>query len=213
MADFPRSLTEFEQRFGDEAACAEYLAAARWPEGFACPGCGGSKGWRLEGDSELDRLRGQWVDLGRFAGGARQSGATRRSVRETLLASGPRLRSDCCAWGNQTSSNKPMAIDKDKSDLVLGLPPANTKRWVSRRKAAVVLAIRAGVISREQAYERYGLSPEELAVWEAAFDRHGIRGLRITSLQNYQNAPLRNRRGRARPMANGKSARSGTGRI
>jgi hypothetical protein len=106
-----------------------------------------------------------------------------------------------------------MAIDKDKSDLVLGLPPAHTKRWVSRRKAAVVLAIRAGVISREQAYERYGLSPEELAVWEAAFDRHGIRGLRITSLQNYQNAPLRNRRGRARPMANGKSARSETGRI
>jgi hypothetical protein len=48
MADFPRSLTEFEQRFGDEAACAEYLAAARWPEGFACPGCGGSKGWRLD---------------------------------------------------------------------------------------------------------------------------------------------------------------------
>ncbi len=48
MADFPRSLTAFEQRFGDEAACAQYLAAARWPEGFACPGCGGSKGWRLE---------------------------------------------------------------------------------------------------------------------------------------------------------------------
>src|SRR5438552_17913791 len=48
MTDFPRSLIEFQQRFGDEAACAQYLAAARWPDGFVCPGCGGGKGWRLE---------------------------------------------------------------------------------------------------------------------------------------------------------------------
>jgi hypothetical protein len=48
-----------------------------------------------------------------------------------------------------------MVIDKDNSYFVLGLPPANTKRWVSRRKAAVVLATRAGVISREEGYERY----------------------------------------------------------
>src|SRR3984893_6854623 len=48
MPDPPRSLTEFEQRFGDEDTCAEYLAAARWPDGFSCPGCGGSKAWRLE---------------------------------------------------------------------------------------------------------------------------------------------------------------------
>src|SRR5438477_2938608 len=48
MTDFPRSLIEFQQRFGDEAACAQYLAAARWPDGFVCPGCGGGKAWRLE---------------------------------------------------------------------------------------------------------------------------------------------------------------------
>src|SRR5689334_20872586 len=48
MTDFPRSLIEFQQRFGDEAACAQYLAAARWPDGFVCPGCGGGKAWRLK---------------------------------------------------------------------------------------------------------------------------------------------------------------------
>src|SRR5438874_12821432 len=48
MTDFPRSLIEFQQRFGDEAACAQYLAAARWPIGFVCPGCGGGKAWRLQ---------------------------------------------------------------------------------------------------------------------------------------------------------------------
>ena len=48
MPDLPRSLSEFEQRFGDEGACAEYLAAVRWPDGFVCPGCGWTKAWRLE---------------------------------------------------------------------------------------------------------------------------------------------------------------------
>jgi transposase-like protein len=47
MTDFPRSLLEFQQRFGDEAACAQYLATARWPDGFVCPGCGGGRAWRL----------------------------------------------------------------------------------------------------------------------------------------------------------------------
>jgi hypothetical protein len=48
VTDLLRSLTEFEQLFADEDTCAEYLAAARWPDGFRCPGCGGSKAWRLE---------------------------------------------------------------------------------------------------------------------------------------------------------------------
>lgn len=48
MADFPRSLIEFQQRFPDEAACAAYLREARWPTGFVCPACGGVRGWALE---------------------------------------------------------------------------------------------------------------------------------------------------------------------
>jgi hypothetical protein len=47
MADFPRSLIEFQRRFPDEDACAAYLANARWPEGFRCPECGHDKGWEL----------------------------------------------------------------------------------------------------------------------------------------------------------------------
>jgi ISXO2 transposase-like protein/transposase-like zinc ribbon protein len=47
MADFPRSLVEFQRRFADEKACAAYLARARWPDGFRCPECGHDKGWEL----------------------------------------------------------------------------------------------------------------------------------------------------------------------
>jgi transposase-like protein len=47
MTDFPTSLPEFERRFPDEAACAEWLLEHRWGRGFACPGCGHDGYWRL----------------------------------------------------------------------------------------------------------------------------------------------------------------------
>lgn len=47
MAEFPRSLIEFQKRFSDEADCAAYLREARWPDGFVCPACGGVRGWGL----------------------------------------------------------------------------------------------------------------------------------------------------------------------
>jgi hypothetical protein len=60
------------------------------------------------------------------------------------------------------------------------LPPANTRRWVIRRKAEVVTAVRAGLLSLEEALARYGLSREEFDAWRGAFARHGMAGLRTT---------------------------------
>src|SRR6266478_4343557 len=37
---FPTSLPEFQKVFPNDAACAEYLEALRWPKGFVCPDCG-----------------------------------------------------------------------------------------------------------------------------------------------------------------------------
>lgn len=42
---FPRNLVEFTEKFSTAEACAEYLTAVRWPEGFVCPRCGARKGW------------------------------------------------------------------------------------------------------------------------------------------------------------------------
>ena len=36
---FPTSLRQFQADFATDGACADYLAACRWPEGFTCPRC------------------------------------------------------------------------------------------------------------------------------------------------------------------------------
>jgi len=69
------------------------------------------------------------------------------------------------------------------------LPPADTKRWVVRRKAAVVTAVRNGAISLEEACRRYHLSEEEFLSWEQGIEIHGIAGLRTTRQQIYRNVP------------------------
>jgi hypothetical protein len=58
------------------------------------------------------------------------------------------------------------------------LPSCDTKRWVASRKAAVVIAVREGLISRGKACDWYQLSSEELASWEIAFKQSGTTGLR-----------------------------------
>jgi len=41
------SLIEWQQRFGTEHACAQALAKVRWPKGFQCPVCGGTKAYLI----------------------------------------------------------------------------------------------------------------------------------------------------------------------
>src|ERR1700759_3256867 len=68
----------------------------------------------------------------------------------------------------------------------LDLPPANTKRWVIRRKAEVVAGVRNGIISLEEACRRYKLSIEEFLSWQRLIESHGLAGLRVTRLQDYR---------------------------
>jgi len=66
------------------------------------------------------------------------------------------------------------------------LPPPETKRWVIRRKAEVVAAVRAGILSLEEACRRYTLSIEEFLSWQRLVESHGLPGLRVTRLQDYR---------------------------
>jgi len=67
-----------------------------------------------------------------------------------------------------------------------GLPPASTKRWGARRKAAVVAAVQCGRITLEEACRRYELSEEEFSSWRRAFETYGVAGLRVSGLQRYR---------------------------
>lgn len=66
------------------------------------------------------------------------------------------------------------------------LPPQNTKRWVSSRKALVVLAVESGLLSLDQACTRYTLTVDEFLGWQAAIQNFGPPALRVTRLQVYR---------------------------
>ncbi len=66
------------------------------------------------------------------------------------------------------------------------LPDPETRRWVASRKAAVVRAVNAGLISRGEAVRSYGLSEEEFDAWIVAVDQFGEAALKATSVQRFR---------------------------
>jgi hypothetical protein len=67
-----------------------------------------------------------------------------------------------------------------------GLPSPTTKRWVIRRKAEVVAAVRGGLLSLEEACKLYTLTVDEFMSWQMSIDKHGLKGLRATRVQQYR---------------------------
>lgn len=68
------------------------------------------------------------------------------------------------------------------------LPAPETRRWVPRRKARVVAAVEGGLITAEEAFERYDISEEEYECWKAAMSRFGMRGLCVTKINQVRSA-------------------------
>lgn len=85
---------------------------------------------------------------------------------------------------------------KERVDHIIGpdgnlltmadLPPPHTRRWVIRRKAEVVAAVQGGLLTVEDALQRYGLTPEEFEIWQAMFQEYGTAGLRTTRVRHYR---------------------------
>jgi hypothetical protein len=85
------------------------------------------------------------------------------------------------------SRGEPYVIGPTGIPLTLrDLPPTDTGRWVIRRKAEVVAAVRGGLLTLEDALARYRLTSEEFLAWQQSIDRHGLAGLRTTRLQQYR---------------------------
>ncbi len=78
-------------------------------------------------------------------------------------------------------------IGPDGSPLTIAdLPAPGTKRWVIRRKAEVIAAVRGGLLSLDEACSRYMLSVDEFMSWRHSLDQHGLAGLRTTRAQQYR---------------------------
>ena len=74
------------------------------------------------------------------------------------------------------------------------LPPPTTTRWVIRRKGEVVAAVNGGLLTIDEACDRYQLTLEEFASWQRAVDRSGLPGLRVTWVQHYRSLYERQQR-------------------
>lgn len=66
------------------------------------------------------------------------------------------------------------------------LPPLGTKRWSSRKKAAVVAAVHGGLLTLEEACARYEMTLDEFLSWEHAVSHYGLSGLRVSELQHHR---------------------------
>jgi hypothetical protein len=91
---------------------------------------------------------------------------------------------------DMTETHRPRVkyvIGPDGSPLTIAdLPPPTTKRWVIRRKAEVVAAVRGGLLSLDEACSRYTLTVDEFLSWQMSIDQHGLAGLRTTRIQQYR---------------------------
>jgi len=80
-----------------------------------------------------------------------------------------------------------MVIGPEGTPLTLAdLPKSDTVRWVIRRKAEVVAAVRGGLLTIDSACERYGISGEEFMSWQRSIESYGIAGLRTTRIKQYR---------------------------
>lgn len=120
---------------------------------------------------------------------------------------GAQTREDAIA---STRESRPQAVPGPNGQplTIEMLPPPDTVRWVVRRKAEVLAAIRGGLLSAAEACARYRLSPEELELWQASLDRNGVPGLRVTRIQLYRDLDRR-----ASPGAGAADARRGARQV
>lgn len=68
------------------------------------------------------------------------------------------------------------------------LPSPATVRWTPNKKAIVVRAVRGGLISLQEALDRYGMIEREFLIWEQGLKDDGVGGLKVTHYQRRRKA-------------------------
>ncbi len=68
------------------------------------------------------------------------------------------------------------------------LPPADTIRWGFKKKAIVVRAVDAGMLTLREALDRYSMTEREFQLWQKGLEKHGRAGLMNTKFQHIRRA-------------------------
>jgi len=145
VEDYPRDLLELEARFSNEAACREYLAQLRWPNGFRCRHCGGGKAWSVRG-----------VLLECAACGAQTSVTAGTIFQDTRTPLPVWFRA---MWWITTQKNGASALGLQR---VLGLKNYETAwTWLHKLRRAMVRPGRDLLDGRIEVDEGYVGGPEE----------------------------------------------------
>lgn len=144
--DYPRTFQEFDARFGNEAACREYIRRLRWPEGFVCPHCGAA-GEPWEMSRNLLRCRSCDRQVSLTAGTILQN--TRKPLKVWFLA----------MWFVTSQKNGVSALGLQR---VLGLGSYETAwTWLHKLRRAMVRPGRDCLSSEIEVDETYIGGSEE----------------------------------------------------
>ena len=183
--DYPRNLPEFDARFGTEEACREYLAALRWPQGFACRRCGGREAWTTKRNLLVCRTCQHQVSLtaGTVFGGTRKPLAL---WFKTM-------------WWVTTQKNGASALGLQR---VLGLATYYTAwTWLHKLRRAMVRPGRDRLRGRVEVDETYiggleegvpgrGTEKKALVIVAAQEDGKRIGRIRLRRIPNASRASL-----------------------
>jgi transposase-like protein len=144
--DYPRTFQEFDEWFGSETACREYIQKLRWPEGVVCPDCGAvGEPWVMSRNLLRCRACDRQVSL--TAGTIFQD--TRKPLRLWLLA----------MWFVTSQKNGVSALGLQR---VLGLGSYETAwTWLHKLRRAMVRPGRDCLSGKIEVDETYVGGSEE----------------------------------------------------
>jgi transposase-like protein len=139
MDEFPRNINELEARFSSEEACRAYLFQLRWPDGFRCPRCGGSKAWPFRS------VRLECVDCGHQT--SVTAGTIFQDTRKPLVLWFRTM------WWVTSQKNGASALGLQR---VLGLGSYKTAwTWLHKLRRAMVRPGRDGLTGRIEVDETF----------------------------------------------------------
>ena len=93
------------------------------------------------------------------------------------------LKRDTTMKNNQRGNAKAVFGPNGNLLTAADLPLLNNQRWVANTKAELLAAVRGGLLTLNEACERYGITTEEYFAWRDAMARFGIAGLHEKNVQ------------------------------